>query len=86
MLSTAKQAALRETLEETNVSVEPESLVFFSHWLPPAQDARKRGKRFSTFFFAGRISEGSSEVEVDGGEISLTVLFLSGIGHERMVP
>jgi len=40
-----------------------------SHWLPPPTEVAKRGKGFSTFFFAGR-GEGSTSVDVDGSEIT----------------
>jgi 8-oxo-dGTP pyrophosphatase MutT (NUDIX family) len=59
----ARRAAAREALEECGLAVEPDDLVTFSHWLPPAITPR----RYSTWFFLARASDG--EVLVDGGEI-----------------
>jgi len=61
--SSARRAAAREALEECALAVDPDDLVAFSHWLPPAITPR----RYSTWFFLARASEG--EVRVDGGEI-----------------
>lgn len=76
VVSTAANAVVREALEEASVPVERGSLVLLSHWLPPPSEAKKRGKSFSTFFFAGLVDEGTDQpsssarrVEVDGGEI-----------------
>ncbi len=43
----ARRAAVRETLEETGLVIDEESLVYWSHWLPP-DDSRRR---FSAWFF-----------------------------------
>lgn len=59
----ARRAAAREALEECGLAVDPDDLVTFSHWLPPAITPR----RYSTWFFLARASDG--EVLVDGGEI-----------------
>ena len=59
----ARRAAAREAMEECGLAVEPDDLVPFSHWLPPAITPR----RYSTWFFLARASDG--EVVVDGGEI-----------------
>jgi 8-oxo-dGTP pyrophosphatase MutT (NUDIX family) len=59
----ARRAAAREALEECGLAVDPDDLVSFSHWLPPAITPR----RYSTWFFLARASDG--EVLVDGGEI-----------------
>jgi len=59
----ARRAAAREALEECGLAVDPEELVAFSHWVPPAITPR----RYSTWFFLARASDG--EVVVDGGEI-----------------
>ncbi|MEQ1787743.1 MAG: NUDIX hydrolase, partial [Acidimicrobiales bacterium] len=59
----ARRAAAREALEECGLAVEPEDLVPFAHWVPPAISPR----RFATWFFVARASDG--EVVVDGGEI-----------------
>ena len=69
VLATAAAAAARELVEETQLVIAPSELCFFSHWLPPAAEAAKRGRAFSTFFFVGRASENAA-AQVDGGEIS----------------
>jgi 8-oxo-dGTP pyrophosphatase MutT (NUDIX family) len=62
-LTWASRAAAREALEECGLAVDPADLVPFAHWQPPAITPR----RFATWFFVARASEG--EVVVDGGEI-----------------
>jgi 8-oxo-dGTP pyrophosphatase MutT (NUDIX family) len=65
-LATAARAAVREAAEEARIAVDPEALVWFSHWVPPPITP----KRFSTFFFATRAAEGpGGVVEIDDGEI-----------------
>jgi 8-oxo-dGTP pyrophosphatase MutT (NUDIX family) len=59
----ARRAAVREASEECALLLEPEDLVAFSHWTPPAMTPR----RYATWFFVARASEG--DVLVDGGEI-----------------
>lgn len=59
----ARRAAAREALEECGLAVDPDDLVAFSHWVPPAITPR----RYATWFFLARASDG--EVVVDGGEI-----------------
>ena len=61
--ASARRAAAREALEECGLAVDPDDLVPFSHWVPPAISPR----RFATWFFVARASAG--EVVVDGGEI-----------------
>ena len=61
--ATARNAAVRETAEETGLIVAPESLVPLSHWSPPAQLDTK----FLTWFFVAEAPDGeivpqSSEV------------------------
>jgi 8-oxo-dGTP pyrophosphatase MutT (NUDIX family) len=72
VLATAANAVVRETAEETQLSVDPSSLNFLAHWTPPKSDVSKRGKGFSTFFFVGREHANASvdSVLVDGGEIN----------------
>lgn len=60
----AQNAAIRETLEETGVSLRREDLTAFAHWTTPAGQKR----RFATWFFAAHATE-AVEVTVDGGEI-----------------
>ncbi|MDG2907990.1 MAG: NUDIX domain-containing protein [Acidimicrobiales bacterium] len=65
-LATAARAAGREAAEEAHIAVDPDALVWFSHWVPPPITP----KRFSTFFFATRAAPGSDGVvEIDDGEI-----------------
>jgi 8-oxo-dGTP pyrophosphatase MutT (NUDIX family) len=59
----ARRAAAREALEECGLPVDPDALVPFSHWVPPARSPR----RYATWFFVARASAG--DVIVDGGEI-----------------
>jgi len=44
----AQNAAVRETMEEANLKLQPDDFVSFSHWTPPPTTP----KRFSTWFFA----------------------------------
>ena len=59
----ARAAAVREAREEADLVVDPDSLVWFSHWTPPPISPR----RFATWFFAAPAPEG--RITVDGGEI-----------------
>lgn len=59
----ARRAAVREAREEAGLEVDPASLVWFSHWLPPSIAP----KRFATWFFIAPAPSG--EVTIDGGEI-----------------
>ncbi|MEC8948038.1 MAG: NUDIX domain-containing protein [Actinomycetota bacterium] len=65
-LATAAAAAVREAAEEASVAVDPASLVWFAHWVPPPV----MPKRFATFFFAARHDGPASEVSIDNGEIT----------------
>ena len=67
----ARRAAAREAREEADLDVDPDTMVWFAHWTPPAITP----KRFLTWFFAARAPEGN--VHVDGGEIH---------GHAWMSP
>jgi 8-oxo-dGTP pyrophosphatase MutT (NUDIX family) len=49
-LPAARVAAVRETHEEVGLVVDTDSLVYWSHWLPPATNSLST-KRFSTWFF-----------------------------------
>ncbi len=68
-MAAARRAAVRESLEEADLLVEPAGLVPFSHWTPP--DVTLHGpKRFATWFFACRAPVGEAGVvTIDGGEI-----------------
>ncbi|MFO1510957.1 MAG: NUDIX hydrolase [Steroidobacteraceae bacterium] len=61
--ASAKRAAVRETAEEAGLTIDADSLVWFSHWTPPSISPR----RFVTWFFLARAPEGA--VTVDGSEI-----------------
>ena len=61
----ARQAAVRETLEETGLVVSIDDMVCFSHWIPPPIAP----KRFATWFFVVAAPQ-DQEVVVDGGEIT----------------
>lgn len=63
MFAAARNAAVREAHEEANLAIDPEKMIFFSHWTTPIA----RPIRFSTWFFVAVAGEG--EVQVDGGEI-----------------
>ena len=59
----ARRAAVREALEEADLSVEPGDLAWIAHWTPPVGAPR----RFATWFFVGPAPDGA--VTIDGGEI-----------------
>lgn len=60
----ARNAAARETLEETGLVVAPDRFVCFAHWTPPPVTPR----RYATWFFATGLQD-AGRVEVDGDEI-----------------
>ncbi|MEM8890351.1 MAG: NUDIX hydrolase [Bacteroidota bacterium] len=64
-LAAAKLAAIRETKEETNLDIEIEDLVFFSHWTTPVIEPR----RYATWFFFGEVETENGEVLIDDSEI-----------------
>jgi 8-oxo-dGTP pyrophosphatase MutT (NUDIX family) len=59
----ARRAAVRKTVEEASLVVEPTALVPFAHWTPPPIAP----KRFATWFFLAPAPSGI--VAVDGSEI-----------------
>jgi 8-oxo-dGTP pyrophosphatase MutT (NUDIX family) len=59
----ARNAAVRETLEEAGIASRPDEFVWFAHWTPPPSTP----KRFATWFFATRAD--AHAVRIDGGEI-----------------
>lgn len=60
----ARNAAARETREETGLIVQPDEFAWFAHWTPPASTPR----RYATWFFATGL-EADDDITVDGGEI-----------------
>lgn len=61
----ARRAAVREAREEAGIELDPASLVWFSHWTPPAITP----KRFATWFFVAPAPRPDAEIVVDDGEI-----------------
>jgi 8-oxo-dGTP pyrophosphatase MutT (NUDIX family) len=64
-LEAARNAAARETHEETGLVAMPDEFVWFSFWVPPPSTPR----RFATWFFAAAATAAAHQVDVDGGEI-----------------
>ena len=64
ILTAAKYAAARESMEEASVTVQPLELVHVSNWLTPAISP----KRFATWFFAGRAGSDHHLAAADGVE------------------
>jgi 8-oxo-dGTP pyrophosphatase MutT (NUDIX family) len=62
--SAARQAAVRETLEETGLEIGVNAMSYFSHWTTPPL----LPKRYATWFFVAAV-EGCDDVTVDGVEI-----------------
>jgi 8-oxo-dGTP pyrophosphatase MutT (NUDIX family) len=60
----ARQAAVREANEEAGLSIDPDGLIWFAHFTPPAGTER----RYATFFFAAP-ADGTGEVRPDGHEV-----------------
>ena len=65
-LATGAAAAVREAAEEASVVVDPATLVWFAHWVPPPV----MPKRFATFFFAAPLDRAAGDVAIDDGEIT----------------
>jgi 8-oxo-dGTP pyrophosphatase MutT (NUDIX family) len=63
-LDAARQAAVRETLEEAQLVIDASALRYYAHWTTPPG----RSKRYATWFFAARAPE-QYAVTVDGSEI-----------------
>jgi len=63
-LDIAKRAAVRETLEETGLDIEPASMAPFAHWTTPVE----LPKRFATWFFYA-LYGGRDDVRIDHSEI-----------------
>lgn len=64
-LAGARQAAVREVVEETGLVIGVDALVPVAHWTPPTRAPR----RYRTWFFVAPLPDGAGEVVVDGGEI-----------------
>lgn len=62
-LESARTAAVRESLEEAGLVLDPTDLVPFSHWTPPPITP----KRYATWFFIARAP--TTAVSIDGVEI-----------------
>ncbi|MFT3926237.1 MAG: NUDIX hydrolase [Myxococcales bacterium] len=67
LVASAQRAAVRETREESGLTLQPEALVPFSHWTTPHGLPR----RFATWFFVAALDADRAdlEVRVDGSEI-----------------
>lgn len=78
-ISTARRAAVRETMEEAGMNIEAGSLLPVSQWITP----EGAPKRFSTWFFVARAE--AHEVRVDGSEMvdSLWVTPVEAIARHR---
>ena len=61
----ARCGAVRETLEEADLTIEEDGLVYFAHWTTPPESP----KRYATWFFISEIDGDSDSVTVDGSEI-----------------
>jgi 8-oxo-dGTP pyrophosphatase MutT (NUDIX family) len=84
----ARRAAARESLEEADLIVDPDTLVPYAHWVPPPVAP----KRFATWFFLAPAPEGG-EVTIDMGEIHehvwvtpATALARHGAGEIELAP
>jgi 8-oxo-dGTP pyrophosphatase MutT (NUDIX family) len=65
LAAAARTAAVREALEESALVVDPDSLVWFSHWTPDRASGAPR--RYATWFFVAAAPTG--QVVVDDSEI-----------------
>jgi 8-oxo-dGTP pyrophosphatase MutT (NUDIX family) len=64
-IGSSRRAGVREVREEVGLVIPEDSLVAFSHWVPPASAP----KRFSTWFFVAPIDAASTTVVIDDSEI-----------------
>jgi 8-oxo-dGTP pyrophosphatase MutT (NUDIX family) len=63
-IALAREAAVREAMEEAQLRLAPEDLEVHSYWMPPPEAPR----RFSTWFFVARAGP-DGEIVVDGSEV-----------------
>jgi len=64
-LTAAKVAAVRETMEEASLKINPDDLYFYRHWTTPAIEP----KRYATYFFFAGAAKDQNEVQIDDSEI-----------------
>lgn len=66
-IATARRTAIRETAEETGLSLEPRQLLAFSNWLTP----KLKIKRYNTLFFVAVLNDQQSNqaIKIDREEI-----------------
>ena len=60
----ARNAAVRETIEEAGIEIPGNRFVWFSHWTPPPRP----GRRYATWFFVTSTEE-EHDIQIDGEEI-----------------
>ncbi|MBT4162131.1 MAG: NUDIX hydrolase [Gammaproteobacteria bacterium] len=60
----ARNAAVRETVEEAGITIPGDDFIYFSHWTPPP----KPGRRYATWFFISS-TEDDHDISIDGDEI-----------------
>ncbi|MGK0498601.1 MAG: 8-oxo-dGTP pyrophosphatase MutT (NUDIX family) [Oceanicoccus sp.] len=63
--SAARFAAVRETLEETQLNIVEQDLNYFAHWTTPPGHNR----RYATWFYMARVNNNTEKVVVDNSEI-----------------
>ncbi|WP_085758893.1 NUDIX hydrolase [Oceanicoccus sagamiensis] len=61
----ARRGAVRETLEEADLVVNEQDMVYFAHWTTPPEHP----KRFATWFYISEVNGDSNKVTVDNSEI-----------------
>jgi len=61
---TFRRAAARELAEEAGLTIAPEALVPFAHWITPSTEP----KRFDTRFYVTALPDGAAPAAIDGQE------------------